>query len=337
MAADKPTALQRLLSEPKGKTTYTAGEPFMLHVFWEAPSASAASQLLDALHQCADATHRDTPCVPTYFFRVSSTDADLYGEAPKFVHEHRQMAAAIKKLQVGISKAAVTADWTKRGFDPAHLDLQLSDPLPTDLLHQKPVAIELTELYLDERAFMEHAGSKDYLKGYGAVMNPALINRPPVTLRMGTPNASVVEKVLEPMLKANAVHMEPLDLFTVWNKPSLVSDEAFLISLDVETAAMTSEGVKKHAMWCVRYQHPHRESVMRWMLVFSVVPPTSILKELADLKPIRGECHSPQGNADQLKSKLAEAGLSHVVVNASRSVGYVAHPKAAELKTMDQK
>jgi hypothetical protein len=154
------TSLQKLLDEKKGKINYKRGEAFILHVFWEAPSETAANKLLDALQKCAIATHRDTPCVPTYFFRISSNDLNLYGEAPKLVKDHVQLSAAIKKLQVGIPKAAVVGDLIKREIDPGYLDLDLSAELPQALQGQKPVAIELTELYLDERAFMEHAGSR---------------------------------------------------------------------------------------------------------------------------------------------------------------------------------
>jgi hypothetical protein len=149
-----PTSLQRLIDEPKGKTTYTAGEPFLLHVFWEAPNLTAAKQLLSGLAQCSNATLRDTPCVPTYFFRLSSIDHDLYGEAPTLVKEHKQLSAAIKKLHVGVSRAAIVADLTKRGIDPQYLDLNLDAELPLPLKDQKPVSVEFTELYLDERAFM---------------------------------------------------------------------------------------------------------------------------------------------------------------------------------------
>lgn len=72
-----PTALQRLLDAPKGQLDYSPGEAFMLHVFWETPGIEAASKLLAALRQCAAATHRDTPCVPTYFFRVANNESDL--------------------------------------------------------------------------------------------------------------------------------------------------------------------------------------------------------------------------------------------------------------------
>mmetsp|Transcript_35762 Transcript_35762/g.93806 ORF Transcript_35762/g.93806 Transcript_35762/m.93806 type:complete len:206 (-) Transcript_35762:321-938(-) len=165
-----PTALQRLIQEPKGKIDYAPHEAFLLHVFWQAPSEAAAAELLAALQRCATATHRDTPCVPTYFFRRVEQDDEIgVGAPPATVGEHPQLAEAHKKLRVGIPRPAVVADLTRRGIDPALLNLDPSAPLPAELQAARPVAVEFTELYLDERAFMEHAGSRDYLEAYGQV------------------------------------------------------------------------------------------------------------------------------------------------------------------------
>lgn len=70
------TTRQALIDKPKGVTTYATGEAFLLHVFWEAPSVSSAREVLDALSKCAAATHRDGPCVPLYFFRLSHDQPD---------------------------------------------------------------------------------------------------------------------------------------------------------------------------------------------------------------------------------------------------------------------
>jgi hypothetical protein len=166
--APAPSAMQRLLDAPKGHLDYSPGEAFMLHVFWEAPSAAAAHQLLTALQACARATHRDTPCTPLYFFRVSRTNSDLCTPAPRTIAEHPQLRAALKKVQAGIPLPAVRADLTRRGLDPKLLELDPEAPLPAELCAQ-PTAVEFTEIYLDERAFMMHAGSKDYLEAYGQV------------------------------------------------------------------------------------------------------------------------------------------------------------------------
>lgn len=48
---------------------FKEGECFLLHVFWPTPDEAAAEELLAGLRKCGVATERDTPCVPTYFFR----------------------------------------------------------------------------------------------------------------------------------------------------------------------------------------------------------------------------------------------------------------------------
>jgi hypothetical protein len=162
----------------------------MLHVFWIAPSIDHAHRLLQGLDKCAKATHRDTPCVPTYFFRVSSNNADLCPGPPHLVKDHPKLRDAMKKLAVGIPVPAVRNELTKRGFDPSILDEtsgSLDAPLPLNMQCQ-PVAVEFTEIYLDERAFMEHAGSSLHFST-------------PITIRLGTPPANLIEKILEPVLK----------------------------------------------------------------------------------------------------------------------------------------
>jgi hypothetical protein len=73
------------------------------------------------------------------YFRTSNNDKSLYGEAPKLVGEHQQLAAAIKKVKVGIPRTAVAADLGKRGMD-------LLDELPPPLQGQKPIAVEWTDI-----------------------------------------------------------------------------------------------------------------------------------------------------------------------------------------------
>ncbi|KAI9193731.1 uncharacterized protein BJ171DRAFT_524362 [Polychytrium aggregatum] len=328
------TSLQRLIDEPKGKTAYAAGEPFLLHVFWEAPSAAASKQLLEALAKCAVATHRDTPCVPTYFFRISANDEGFWGNAPRLVGEHKLLAAAIKKVNIGVSKVAVAAELARQGLDPSYLDLDLSAELPAPLQGQRPVALEFTEVYLDERAFMEHAGSRDYLKAYGVVMSPGLSNSPPVTFRFGTPCESVVEKILEPILKERVVPATPG--FSVWQRPEVADDGSFLISVDVgagSTAPQLSEAFQQSRVWSVWFEHPHREGTARLMAVFPVLPTESILGEIAALGPVRGEAHIQGGDAasGRLRRALDAAGLAVVRINAADAVGYILHGKVTEL------
>jgi hypothetical protein len=336
-AESKPTALQRLLNEQKGKTAYSEGEAFLLHVFWEAPSEMAAQRLLDALRKCAEATHRDTPCVPTYFFRISNNDKLLYGDAPTRVENHVQLAAAIKKIQVGVPRMAVAADLRKRGIDPEYLNLDLSDELPPSLRGQTPIALEFTEVYLDERAFMEHAGSRDYLENYGIVMSPGLYNRKPTTLRLGNPSQNLIDTVLEPMLHETVVSLDSYS--TVWRKPERWSESHFLISIDLpstsfETCDFPSQP-QEYFVWSVHFAHPIRDEVSRFM---AVVPSwneltSKLFEKVALLRPLQGEIHVANDDvAVPMQCALTAAGLTSITVNATRSVGYILHEKAADLQ-----
>ena len=80
----------------------------------------------------------------------------------------------LKKLQVGVPRQAVLADLARRNIDSNLIDLEPGAALPENL-QQRPVLVECTELYLDERAFNEHAGSRDYLAAYADAMSPAQI------------------------------------------------------------------------------------------------------------------------------------------------------------------
>ena len=61
-----------LIAEPKNKVDHAAGQAIVLHVFWEAPSAAAATELLEGLRKCARATHWDTPHSPFVLLAVIS-------------------------------------------------------------------------------------------------------------------------------------------------------------------------------------------------------------------------------------------------------------------------
>lgn len=321
--------MQRLIDEPKGKKSYTANQPVLLQVFWECPSLAAANRLLDALSQCAKATQRDTPCVPTYFFRISHNDKDLYGATPKLVKEHKQLMSLIKKLDVGISKNAVHAETKRNELDVAYLDLDPSSELPSSL-QEKPVAVECTELYLDERAFMEHVGSRDYLKAYGLVMSPALMSAPATTLRFGTPCESLIEKILDPVLKAQDLSV-PTG-FSVWNKPA-TSNAGVLVSMDVGVTVAPTLSLQSCA-WSLFFQHPRRQDVSRVMVLFAGIPDLASIQQLASLKPVRGEAHvkGDEASISQVTNILKEGGLEHVSVNVTRGVGYILHDLASELQ-----
>jgi hypothetical protein len=103
----------------------------------------------------------------------------------------------------------------RRGIDPQLLDVGPDEPLPASM-QKKPVMLEFTELYLDQRSFYEHAGSKEYLDAYGEVMKPGLLNRQ-VTIGLGTPTTEMEEKILKHMLKER---VEPIPTHcTLWKRP----------------------------------------------------------------------------------------------------------------------
>ena len=319
--------MQRLIDTPKGKIEYAAGESFLLHVFWETPSMAAAEELLQqGLRKCAIATHRDTPCVPLYFFRVSANDAPLCDNAskiPKTVGDLPALRDAIKKLQVGTPAGAVRADLAKRGFDATIVSmveaLDPAAPLP-EALQQRPVMVELTELYMDERAFMEHVGSRDYLNAYGVVMKPSLMLGKPRTLRLGTPPASVIDKILEPMLQETAVPLR--EDCHLWVRPESQPDQegasfnpqhAVFLAFDVPSQRdeqqpppppplllLLSKQFQAACSTLVSFPHPHRPDTTRFMCVLpslisssssSREAAVSILAELTGLGLIRGEAH----------------------------------------------
>eukprot|EP00123_Amoebidium_parasiticum_P007185 comp17945_c0_seq1/m.18254 comp17945_c0_seq1/g.18254 ORF comp17945_c0_seq1/g.18254 comp17945_c0_seq1/m.18254 type:complete len:346 (-) comp17945_c0_seq1:694-1731(-) len=331
---ETPKGLQQLLAEPKGKLEYFADEAFLLHVFWTAPSKEAALELLSGLSACAAATHRDTPCVPTYIFRISNTGTTLLGPPPQTVGDHPVLRESKRKLLVGVPRPAVCADVVLRGYDPALLELDLSAELPAELRKQ-PVAVEFTELYLDERAFMEHAGSRDYLNAYGVVMRPSLQFRVPTTIRLGKPVESIVEKILEPILKENVA---PLAAECAVFKPVTVlggdgSGVALLLSLNVEgTDVVVPKDVNEQCTTCVSFAHPLREYVTRVMCVFPTLPSSSLLSQLGSLHVIEGEAHTNRHeNTEKARHAFAEAGLSMVSVDASDCAGYALHERARDL------
>lgn len=335
------TSLAALLAAPKGVTQYIAGEAFLLHVFWEAPDASKANQLLDALSGCATATHRDTPCVPTYFFRLSSICDDLTSPARK-AGEHPQLIEIHKKLKLGVPAPAVRSSLAKLGLDPALADLSPEADLPLSLQNKQPVFAEFTEIYLDARAFYEHAGSRDYLDSYGKVMDPALIWKTPQTVRLGNAPVDIAEKILEPQLKEIVCPVE--EGFHVWkaeNAGKARSDSVpVFLSLDFPdgqlfpSASTSLEPLRRVCTTLVTFPHPLRESTTRLMCVFADLPLSTDLKCLLQLKPVRGEAHlnGSEEGAERLKGELGGAGLGGLVeVNANRGVGYVLHEKAREL------
>ena len=231
------------------------------------------------------------------------------------------------------------ADLIRRGLDPALIELDSDSELPPEL-QEKPVAVELTELYLDERAFNQHAGSRDYLDAYGTVMQPGLQNSPPSIIRLGNPTASLVEKILEPML--HEIVPPTAEGNMIWQRPQTTSNAVF-ISLDVPidaessasaVAAALKSDFREHCTTCISFPHPLRANTARLLCILPSLPPVPVLAGLVALNPARGEAHMTTGNetaADSVRITLAEAGLGVVTLNASQAVGYVLHERAADL------
>ncbi|RHY66203.1 hypothetical protein DYB34_007032 [Aphanomyces astaci] len=328
-----PTSLKALLETPKGHLDHYPDEAFLLHVFWEAPSRAAAETLLSGLRGCSVATHRDTPCVPTYFFRI--TKSNPLSPSAATVGAYPPLHDALKKLQVGIPKPVVRADLTRRGMNPDWVDLNLSDPLPLEL-RTEPFVVEFTEIYLDERSFMLHCGSKDYLDAYGIVTKPGLSLRPPVTTRIGSPSSSIVEKILEPILHERVV---AVGSNVVWQRPPAspsTARDAVMLALDcTRHADKLPPQMRDACTTAVSFPHVLKDGITRWLLVLPQLPSTEFLAQLQEAvgPVIAGEAHTSEGDsADALRTTLASAGLLPVItMNGDASVGYVLHEYARDL------
>ncbi|RHY23581.1 hypothetical protein DYB32_009131, partial [Aphanomyces invadans] len=328
-----PTSLKALIDAPKGHLDHYPDEAFLLHVFWEAPSRTDAETLLSALRGCGVATHRDTPCVPTYFFRITTSNPVTPPIAT--VGEYPPLHDALKKLQVGIPKPVVRADLGRRGMNPDWVDLTHSDPLPTEL-RTESVVVEFTEIYLDERAFMLHCGSKDYLDAYGIVTRPGLSLRPPVTTRIGSPSLNVVDKILEPILHETVV---PVGAGVVWQVPppsvrAQSAQDAVMLALDCKRKVdELPDQVRRACTTAVAFPHALKEEITRWLIVLPSMPSTDFLVQLSQaLGPVvAGEAHTTSGkNSPTLSVALDEAELP-VTVNGDSSGGYILHELASDL------
>tara|TARA_R110002060_G_scaffold47359_3_gene58454 strand:+ start:865 stop:1899 length:1035 start_codon:yes stop_codon:yes gene_type:complete len=325
-------SLQKLLDEPKGKTKYFEGQSFLLHVFWEAPNRTAAEKVLSALQRCALATQRDTPCVPTYFFRISTLDSDLVSVKPMTLSQNPQLSDAQKKLKVGVPRLAVFADMIRRGIDPQLLDLDPSSILP-ESMQEAPIMLECTEIYLDERSFYEHAGSKDYLQAYGEVMTPGLQNSQ-ITIRLGTPTEDIVDKILEPMLKERVESLP--GICTLWQKPATSPQTPMLLAMDVsgdidQVAKMLPQTLKEVSTTLVAFSHPLRRDTVRVLSFQPTLANEEMMRRLATL-PLAGievHCEKSDYDAVQRLMTLTRFKCRNAIVEVQ--CGYLIHRKAAEV------
>ncbi|KAI5457709.1 hypothetical protein BGZ63DRAFT_393555 [Mariannaea sp. PMI_226] len=332
MEQNKPAkSLQDLLNEPKGKTTYYSNQVFLIHVFWEAPSIQAAQTVLDALRRCGQATHRDTPCVPTYHFRISSLDNERITGGPKTVGDHTQLQDSLKKLKIGVPRPAVLADLARRGIDPQLLDADPDTPLPSKM-QQQPVMLEFTELYLDERAFFEHAGSRDYLDAYGLVMQPGLLNKQ-ATVRIGFPTAEITEKILEPMLKAKH---EPIPSSChLWRAPvsTRAGDGGVFLSMDAtgsvdSVASSLPRSLREASTTCVAFAHPLQKDRIRVLVVLPELPSIEALQVLSGALVDRVEVHCQEKHVEVIGQMIMSLQLNDFVAIRATQSGYALHEKA---------
>jgi hypothetical protein len=255
---------------------------------------------------------------------------------------------ALRKLQLGVPQFSIRSELIKRGFqDPSILEWSLETELPKEF-QEEPIALEFTEIYLDEQAFMEHAGSRDYLDGYGVVMNPALHYTIPKTIRLGTPSMNLIEKILEPVLKEEVIPLpsivvsdcdsEGVGLCHVWKPLSedaakKYAGQALLGSLDCDASWTTPEvfleemsqidvlstGSLSFSQFCqscttfVVYPHPFLENHLR---VFFVLPLLSngldangIATVLVQMKLIHGELFMQSCTQDGSPEESWESNL----------------------------
>jgi hypothetical protein len=347
--------MARYFAVPKGQTDYAPAESFLLHVFCETPSVEAALTLIEGLRGCAIATHRDTPCVPTYFFRTSLMDSELVSPTPQIVSEHTGLRDAKKRIAVGIPLSTVRTDMLRRGLDPALLDLDDSALLPEAIRNAKSVAVEFTEIYLDERAFMHHSWSPDYLDAYGKVMSPALM-RAAKTVRLGTPVPSLVEKILEPILKEVVFPLQP-DCF-LWSQHPPVAP--LFLALDVPHDTESKEAsslisslpleIRQRCVSIVSFPHLLRLNTLRVQMIFPSLPSVADLRAISAWKPSRGEVflesisnlsdekksYSTPSSYDIVKEAFDNAGLDMVTVRdparePGSIAGFIMHKRSSEI------
>jgi hypothetical protein len=348
-------SFKELLAAPKGHMDYVEGEAFLLHVFWEAPSQEAALELLRGLQICAAATNRDTPCTTTYFFRISHNGLAFASPRPKLVRDFPVLTTMKRKVRVGSPLLRIHQEMEQRKLDPSLLSLDDDDELPAEVQGKiQPVVLEFTEVYLDERAFMEHAQSRSFLDGYKVIMDPSAQFKTPETFRMGTPTAKVIDTILDPILKAQEWPMHA-DAESFFIKSSLLNQEeqpAVFVSLDFEVSQIQApmskdtflsyfpSELRSHTSLFVSFAHPYLENVWRVLLIAVSLPTDNLWIQWkenlsnASVKYLRGEMHCTATYSDELAEswRTALANLhpswTEIVVNATPCVGFVLHPKA---------
>jgi hypothetical protein len=217
--AVEPTAWDKRLAETKGFVEYNPAESFVIHVQWVVANPACAHEMLQALAKCARATLRDAPPVLCYCFRISHDQrlAVALKNRVQTAGDHPQLAKKFKMADMNMPLSVIAAMCDREGISSVPFR-QAEDegqdggggcwtkdtpmtPERAALLGFDPVVLDCTEIYLDNRAFSNHALSKDYLNAYATLMQPFRSLEVHAVVS-GTPTIGIWNRVLEPMLHA---------------------------------------------------------------------------------------------------------------------------------------
>lgn len=198
--------MQQILDAPKGGLEFNPNHSFALHVMWVLRSPTAAKEMIEkGFLPCADACKRDTPTTLTYLFRVSRDQrlAQKFKSEVKTIGQHPHYQPVFKSLEMKIPRAALESKLKAGGINTAPLDWSTTELIEG---HEKeldydPIVLECTELYLDARAFYEHALSRDWLKHSPEIWHTSRSLKP-TTFCVGQPTQKIWDETLESSLKA---------------------------------------------------------------------------------------------------------------------------------------
>lgn len=230
-----------------------------------------------------------------------------------------------------------------------------------------PLYLEFTEIYLDERAFMDHAASRQYLDGYAKIMNPAAFYRVPKTYRFGTPTQNLIDTILEPVLKDTPVSMVSNGKLFDKNvvASTVVSDsghhdgnavpftQSVFMSFDIqsdkpdEIANLFSPTFVECCTFFVSFLHPLSAdgSVTRIMCIVHLsacdIWRSSLRNSLNLMRTVRAEVtcqwHGYEEDSKFLAITTELQGLvgQLFISDPKYTVGYVSHPKSPLLQEMN--
>ena len=207
-SSSSSSSWKQRLSETKGYVEYNPNESFVIHVQWVVTNLKVGREMIEALQKCAMATSRDAPPVLCYLFRISH-DQRLAKQLIKDVTtigQHPQYSKKYKIAKYMPNYENIIAACQREGLSA--LPFEESWPIDTPMTKERaqvldfdPIVIDLTEIYLDNRSFSNHAARKDYLNAYSVLMQPYR-SLQVYTKVAGRPTQGIWDRVLEPMLKA---------------------------------------------------------------------------------------------------------------------------------------